>query len=313
VASKSVPVLVVEGFVDLHNNVSVTEIAPEQRPPGTPPSRSPYEIVVYGASGATLVRQGMQFVLGTGHHLPGAVTFLSSQVPVTDAEAIEILKDGKPIARRERGKYAPTVRDVKVLQEEGYEACRKEGSSVPPGCGGEQGDGGDRVTVVTWSTHYEGSSTLHAKVDFSTNGGKTWRPVFFGTNQDQVVLKSSMLMPAEEAMTRIRVNDGFNEDAATSSVFRELGGDPILRINSPTQGAEVRAGQTMLLVGTAYDAAHKLVPGERMFWYVGNTLFGTGQTLIAPAPPPGYATIRLAVKDEQGHNIERETKVQVVR
>jgi hypothetical protein len=122
-----------------------------------------------------------------------------------------------------------------------------------------------------------------------------------------------MLVPAEEARIRIRVNDGFNEDAATSPVFHELGGEPILRINSPRQGAEVRAGQMMLLVGSAYDAAHELVPGDRMFWYLGDTLLGTGQTIIAPAPALGYATIRLVVRDEQGHNVERETKVQVVR
>ena len=97
--------LIVQGFVDLQGNVSVTKIAQDQRAPKVVP-QSPYELVVFGRGGSALGRQAMQVTDATVHH-EGTVTFLDAQVPVTGAEAIEILKDGKPIARRERDPEAP--------------------------------------------------------------------------------------------------------------------------------------------------------------------------------------------------------------
>jgi hypothetical protein len=204
------------------------------------------------------------------------------------------------------------VRDVDVRQEEADQACGGSSYSTQPGCGGEGGEGGEAmVTVVTWRTHYQGASTLRVKVDFSADGGATWRPVFFGPDRGRVVLKNGTLTPSRTARMRVRVSDGFNEAAAISPVFHELGGKPVLRIYSPAAGAEVRAGQMIHLGGAVYDAAHRLVPGERMIWHADERVLGTGQTLIVPSLPPGEVTIRLVVMDEQGRPVERATKLRV--
>jgi hypothetical protein len=256
-----------------------------------------------------LAQQAMESVIGTGHNLPGTAIFLSAQVPVSGGEAIEILKDGKPIARRERGAYALVVRDVDVRQDEAHRVCGASGYAAQPGCGGASDEG--LVTLVTWHTHYGGASPLKAKVDFSGDGGATWRPVFFGPDRGRVMLNNGILAPAQTARMRVRVSDGFNEAVAISPVFRELESKPVLRIYSPAAGAELRTGQMIYLSGRAYDAMHQLVPGERMIWYAGDQMLGTGQTLIVPSLPLGETSIRLVVMDEQGRPVERETKLRV--
>jgi hypothetical protein len=127
------------------------------------------------------------------------------------------------------------------------------------------------------------------------------------------VLSNSILAPARTARMRVRVSDGFNEAAATSPPYREIGGKPVLRIYSPAAGAKLRTGQMIYLSGKAYDAWHQLVPSEQMVWYVGDQMLGTGQTLIVPSLPSGDASIRLVVMDKQGQPVEREAKVRVTR
>jgi hypothetical protein len=254
-----------------------------------------FEVVVHGPGGTVLGRQPMETVPGIAHNLPGKVTFFSAQVPASGAAAIEIFRDGKLVARRERSEHGPSVHDVDVHRRRYDEECGAQGSK-PSGCAHEADDEDDvPVILVTWHTRYHGTAPLRAKVDFSADDGATWRPVFFGPDRGRVVLRQNTLIPSQTARIRVRLSDGFNEAEAVSPEFREPGSKPVLRIDSSRGVSEVRVGQTVYLSGSAYDAAHQRVPGEQMRWFIGDRFLGSGQSVALSSLPVGDAVIRLAV------------------
>jgi hypothetical protein len=308
-SGKPVPVLVVQGFLDLHGNVSVTKIAEGLRRPSQPAPTSAFELVVFGRHNAVIARQKMDTVVGVGHNLPAKVVFLSATVPAQRVEAIEILRDGTPLARRERSSAVPVVQDVDVRVRGGYRYCpgKHHGPKSEYGAEGDEG----AETAVTWRSRYAGKTALKAKVDFSADRGMTWRPVFFGPDKHRVVLDNQILTPASAARIRVRLSDGFNEVSAISPPFCEPGGSPSVKIVSPLPGAEVSSGQLIYLNGTAYDARHQLISGEQMVWYAGNKMLGTGTSVIAPSMPPGDTSIRLVVSDGPGHDVERAVPLHV--
>ena len=204
------------------------------------------------------------------------------------------------------------MHDVDVHRRQYHEECGAQGST-PGGCAYEaEEEDHAPVILVTWHTRYQGTTSLQAKVDFSTDDGATWRPVFFGPDRGRVVLRQNMLTPSQTARIRVRLSDGFNEAEAVSPEFREPGGKPVLRINSPRGVSQVRVGQTVYLSGSAYDAAHQRVPGEQMRWFIGDRFVGSGQSLAVSSLPVGDAVIRLVVTTVEGQAVSREAKIRIL-
>src|SRR5437764_15426648 len=91
--------------------------------------------------------------------------FLVAKVTVPDVGkvgSVEIAYKGKLVAKRIRSKESPIIKDVIVSPD-------------------LKTDGGRR-TVIKWHATHSEKKSLMAKVDFSIDAGKNWRPIYFGPN-----------------------------------------------------------------------------------------------------------------------------------
>jgi hypothetical protein len=358
----TVPVLVVQAFIDIQGNAYITKVLSDRRHVRTPPSSSPYRLTVLGRSGQTLSDTPMTVATGYVHQM-GAMKFLSAQVPVNGAEAVEIHADDQLLARRVRSKQEPKVWDVDVRHDTGlhgrdYE-CHNgrdhqhhgheqrdltDGRDLRAGndqkgpyamhghddAGDEydghradvaneswkrhecdDGDNRSRVTVITWKTKHVGKEPLVAKVDYSTDDGKDWRPIFFGPNRNRAEVNNAVLGHADKGRVRVRLSDGFNESTAISRRFRELGAPPMVRITSPEPGTVLRTGGAFYVSAQAYDDSHRIIPGEQLSWYAGSQLLGTGQSMSVPSLSPGKITIGVVARDDLGRATAKYVAVEV--
>jgi hypothetical protein len=322
----AVPMLIVQAFVD-RGNTFITKVAETSRPPTTPPPDSPYRLVVLDKSKKILSDTSMEVSEG---HIDDAqmVGFLSAQVPVIGAAAIEIRENGQLIALRVRSKHAPTIKAIEVEPDiiQGHNDDDEEHGDRDKkheGHGKEHGDheaadaaqrtvDGPRVTIVKWTARDADQDTLMAKVDYSEDSGQTWRPLFFGPNQDGVVLRSDLFTHSKRARVRVRINDGFNETAATSQEFEEAGSPPSVRILSPVAGTTIRSAAALYLSGQAFDDSQTDIAADSLWWYAGDTLLGTGPSLSVPELPVGMTEISLVARDPQGRTTTESIAVNIV-
>jgi hypothetical protein len=208
--SASASVVVVQAFIDQHENVSFGKIAAARRAlPTSPAPPSEYHVQAFDARGRLIAESPMRVSVG---HTDGTVhiIFLNAVIPARDVDAIQITRQGHPIGRRNRPAHAPEVEHVRVR------------AHHHPG----KGDDADRLerssrTVVTWHTEAGSAKSLTVKLDYSADGGRTWRPIFMGPDRGRASLRPQVLKPSLRARVRVRVSDGFNEVSAASAPFRQ--------------------------------------------------------------------------------------------
>jgi hypothetical protein len=306
--------LVIQGFADSHGNGYITKVAPARHPPGLGPAASQFHVRVLSRTGSVLSDTPMRVATSFVHHL-GPSYQLSAEVPASGAEAIELRSGDQPLAQRKRPRLAPLVRDVDVHPDrprttEEYRRGCAGATAHAMGC--DDHDAGAYATEVRWHTLHAESGNRLAKIDFSADAGKTWRPVFFGPDNGRASLDSAMLGISDDARIRVRINDGFNESSAVSPRFHEAGAPPAVRIIAPAPGATLRRGNTVYLQGQAYQSGRVLVPDERLSWYAGDQLLGHGSALSVAALPSGKTTIRFLAHDTAGRSTQRTITVDVI-
>jgi hypothetical protein len=332
------PVLVVQAFVDHDHNVYFTKVAPGLRPLAAPSAASPFMLVALDRQGKMLSSVPMS---ATEAHIDDAdpATFLTAQMPATDAASMEIHENGTLIARQERSKHAPVVAGVQVRPDVRLHDNRRHHGDDDADDDRDDDDDDhnhdrdDRekrcntreerdpnaapvasscVTIVTWHAKDADGDPLLAKVDYSTDDGRTWRPLFFGPNQNRAVLNSTLLKSTTHGRVRVRVNDGFNESAAVSHEFRAAGAPPVVQIVSPTAGITVGSAAALYLSGIAADENHEAITGSNLSWFAGDRLLGTGETLSVPGLPPGPTQIRLVARDARGVTASQSVSITIV-
>jgi hypothetical protein len=145
------------------------------------------------------------------------VTFLSGTLPARHVDAIQITRNGVPIARRNRPQRAPEVEHVRVRA---HEDDDKNLTTVQP----RRRSAG---ILVTWHTERGSKAPRTVKLDYSVDGGRAWRPIFMGPDRGRVSLRPQLLATSRHARIRVRVSDGFNEVSAVSAPFRTRGFRPM--------------------------------------------------------------------------------------
>src|SRR5262249_53984211 len=144
------------------------------------------------------------------------VQFLSAHVAAIGAAVVEIRTNGLTIARRAKSKHPPIVGNVTVRPDvipnptdndhddrhgkgdHGRDDRNADGTAAVP-----------RVTSINWIANDPDHDALTAKVDYSADGGQTFRTIFFGPNKDGVVLSSALFKNSMHGLVRVRINDGF--------------------------------------------------------------------------------------------------------
>jgi hypothetical protein len=249
-------------------------------------TRSALRLALLGANNDVLTSVPM---LASDIHVDGTGTLQKLEGAITQntsAQAIAIMAAGKILAIRRRPAHKPTV--SLLGPKTGVDIV----ASAP--------------LTVSWNASEPGAAHLIASVDFSADGGKVWRTVFEGTSTGSAQIPHDLLSGTRSARVRVRINDLYQQVAATSGVFAVDAAPPRVTITSPMSGDQISPGASLVLSGTATDDAGASLTGSALTWLANTTVIGTGSPFPATLPP-GTESISLIARDPQG----RTTKVTI--
>jgi hypothetical protein len=218
-----------------------------------------------------------------------ALLELSAEIPSHGVESVEVLDNGVSVGSRKRPRRRPKVR---VL-------APHRGAVA----------GGRRSVAVKWRTVGASAKNCTASVDFSSDGGRTWQPVFIGPDRGRARISGSYLAAAHRARVRVRVNDGFDEAAASSGIFTSLAAPPLVTIaNLPK---ELPGDAVLQLTGQAFQAGPTALKGRRLRWFDSSVPLGSGTVIMAGPLPPGKNRIRLLARGAGGSTATASVNVKV--
>jgi hypothetical protein len=259
------------------SGVEIESVGPEVGPPLRGGS-SPYTLTAHGSHGQVLATARMAESDGHADRV-GPLDELTAELPVRGVQSIDVVSNGVVVASRKRPRHPPRVR---ILAPHG-------GATV----------GGRHEVAIRWSATNPQHLALSASVDYSRDGGRTWRTIFVGPNRERVSLPAFYLAGSRAARVRVRVNDGFNEASALSRLFTTLSPPPQVTI-SPTP-RNLPGDAILQLSGRAFDQRLSQLSGRSLRWFDGPLLLGSGAAITAGPLPPGKNKIRLVARDAAGH------------
>lgn len=201
---------------------------------------------------------------------------LTGLIPAVGVVTVEFVSSGRVLAVRRASAHAPTVSVV----------------GVPRARRGK--------TTIRWRAHDADGGALVAEVDYSANGGRSYKTIWIGPSRDVVRMPSAYLSRSRRARVRVSVNDGFRAATATSHLFHAPGVPPTVTILSPTDGARSPSDAPLLLSGQAFDDTGTALAGHLLRWYLGSELLGTGSQIAVTGLRPGRDRIVLRARDRFG-------------
>ncbi|MGI8413613.1 MAG: hypothetical protein ACR2QA_14240 [Solirubrobacteraceae bacterium] len=289
-AASTTPLRVI-ATVDSAGKTSIFDVAPGQQTLGGPTAGSPYRVELRDAAGGTLTSVvPTTTAIHEDHQRPGVL--LVATLPFAPATASVVVSGGgRVLTSRARSAHAPTAAILSP----------RPGSRV----------GRSKTTLVRWRAHDGDGDRLSTTVDYSYDGGSHWKVVAGNARGSSARVPSRTLSASRNARLRIRVSDGFDVATVTSGRLHAAGGPPLVRIVAGGRGGRVRADETLLLQGEAFDDAGRLLTGQQLKWYAGKRLLGRGERLTVQSLPSNTRAIRLVATDAHGRSSRATLPVQV--
>lgn len=289
----AVPLIRVQGLALPTGEVKIKTVKRAEGSPERMPDSSAFTAVVRDAAGGVVATTPMIEDVRDDPvtEVADPVTFLSAEMAAAGAASVELVRGGVVVASRVASAATPRVRV----------RSPRAGQRV----------GRRKNTVVRWRATDADGGKLRAKIDYSDNGGRRWRPIHTGPNSGRAALPSALFSRSRRARLRIRVNDDFNEGRATSKHFVAIGRRPDVTISSPRSGTRVRNDASLYLAGRAVDDRSYPLTGRRLRWLDGRRLLGRGGSISVSALRPGRHTIRLVARDRFGRTGSARVKVRL--
>jgi hypothetical protein len=197
-----------------------------------------------------------------------------------DAARVEIRVSGVLILARNVSPNAPTV---KLLKPKPKAKIKRKG----------------RFTVKWRAVDADGDALL-SRVEFSPDGGKSWRGLTAGVAKNQAKVKGSALSATRKGVLRVVVRDGFEAASDRVKRIRAQGSPPTAVISSPDAGKLKLLGDTHLsLTGYGYDDAGKPLKPKRLRWSSAGKRLGKGESVDAPVHKLGRTVKLIAVDGDR--------------
>jgi hypothetical protein len=250
-----------------------------------PPKGSPsqYGLVLRDDKGTAISSAQL---LALRVHLDGAAdaTLLQGETSKLGAASVEIVRNGRVVASRARSKVPLHV------------------AVLSPRFNDKVGAAG--AVGITWTTSGGDGRPFFASVDYSADGGKTWKPVYAGYNIRTALVPARWIGASGAGRMRVRIDDGFSQTSALSDRFNALGGPPVVTIVRPRGKMVVPSDGSLLLEGTAFDDNATRLGGSQLRWFAntpsGSMLLGTGANVTVANPTAGTTSVYLDATDARG-------------
>jgi len=285
------PGLLVRALV-IDTNVNIFEVTAQNLAAVPPPLSSAYHLQALDMSGNLLTEVPMS--AGVARDAGANVSFLVAKVPVTNAASVTVTLNGNLVSQITRSANAPVVQITGVQ------------SDVPS-------SSGQPVTVITWTATDADNDPLKTAVDYSPDNGQTWRGLFYGPNTNYLAVPNSRFSASREGVIRVRVSDGFNETAALSSPFAEVGSPPVVFITSPVSGTTFGNEETLHCSGSATDDRRQPILDDNVWWYAGKKQVGQGRTISVTGLAPCSQTLTMVARDYLGRTGSASVTINVTQ
>jgi len=171
---------------------------------------------------------------------------------------------------------------------------------------------GETVTVA-WSASDADGDALEFSVEYSVDGGASWRMVQSGLTAMQAALPLAKLSGTTQGKFRVVASDGVNTGRDESAgVFSVPDKVPAVHITSPATGAHYVPGQPVALIGQAMDVEDGALSGDALQWTSDlSGAPGVGEMLHVTDLPEGLHTITLTAEDHAGHRVSEHVTILV--
>jgi hypothetical protein len=283
-ASAEKPTLEVVAIVRAGAGLRIASVTRRAAPRRRPAPASAYRVVLRDIAGRVVADVPMSETSLADAGLP--TSLVRGNIPALPAGAtVQIVLRGRVLASRSRSRSAPRVR----LTTPARETLRSR-----------------RVTV-RWRANDSDGDSLSARLDYSPNGGRSWRPLFLGPNRGSVRIPAGLLGASNAGRLRVTVSDGFRDAVAVSRLFRAVGAPPLAKVSSPLRGSQLMADAALVFAGQARDDLGRTLKGRRLCWFAGHRRLGCARALTVLGLPPSTRQIRLEARDRIG----RVTSVRV--
>lgn len=212
------------------------------------------------------------------------------------------------------------INEVQVLSEDGSVLASKTASPNPPEVTVESPNGGESLsgeqTTVEWSASDPDGNDLTFDVQYSRDGGTSWKPLEVNTSKTALEVDLSSLGGTDEGLVRVKASDGFNTAQDESDgTFSVANTGPNGRIFSPSDGAQIDTSATVVLRGDGADLEDGQLSGPDLQWRSSKDgPLGSGRTLNVPASElsVGEHTITLEGTDSEGATDEASVTIEIV-
>ena len=176
--------------------------------------------------------------------------------------------------------------------------------------------GGETFTgpfSVQWQASDGDNDPLTYLLQYSADGGATWRPLSGILSGRSVTVDPANLPGTTQGKFRVLASDGVNTGQDMSDgVFTMPDKAPAVRIESPVAGAHYIPGQPVALIGQAMDVEDGALTGNALQWTSSlSGALGAGQMLHVTDLKEGLHTITLTAQDHGGHRVEKRVTILV--
>jgi hypothetical protein len=169
--------------------------------------------------------------------------------------------------------------------------------------GGETWPAEGPVTIRWEATDADGDSLL-AVVQYSADGGDTWKAVATDVEETSIELDAANLPGTSQAVVRVCVSDGVNTTCDQSDgPFSVPAKDPEVFIISPTDGMVFPTGEQVIMGSVATDLEDGPIKNESAYVWTSDRdgQLGTGRSLWGLPLSAGRHTLTLTVTDSDGN------------
>lgn len=191
------------------------------------------------------------------------------------------------------------------------------GATLPGGAsranGPTQTDVGDAAATFTLRWQTTGAAPagqpLQNLIEYSTDGGATWRAAGLPIEGDQIALPVSAFPQSSNLALRVTASDGIRAAPGQVTGLTRPNLPPVVAILSPANGARGVTGTRWMLRASAYDPEQG--SGLTGTWSTVTGTLGSGANLSGVLLPPGTHTLTYQVVDQGGATVSASVQVTV--
>lgn len=156
--------------------------------------------------------------------------------------------------------------------------------------------------TVEWSASDADTDPLHYSIEYSPDGGVSWSVLAVHYTETSISLNADRMRGTQQGVIRVLASDGFNTSSDTSNGYFTIGNKPpMVFIREPIDGASIRPGLPINLIGLATDREDGPLADSALLWTLdGGTPIGSGNLTGLENLPYGSHTITLTATDSQG-------------